>query len=165
MARPRTNRYRTRLWIVIAVISGLTCVPLTARAQGLGQFFGAWSGKGRIVFKAGQAESIKCNAYSRGENNDLSLVIRCASTSYKIEIRSKLQKDGEKLSGTWEERTYNATGTATGRMSPGALSLSISGGGFTGRMNVSYTQSRQTIRITTDGIDMKSVDIDLARSG
>lgn len=165
MARPQTIRTYASLWLVVAALSGLACFPPSALGQGLGRLLGAWTGKGRVVFKAGKAESIKCNAYNRGENNELSLVIRCASTSYKIEIRSKLQRDGEKLSGNWEERTYNATGTATGRMTDSALSLSISGGGFTGKMNVSYTQTSQTIRITTDGIDMKSVDIDLARSG
>ena len=165
MALPRLGRHRVCLWLFITAILGLAGFARTTLSQDLSRLLGTWSGKGKIVFKADKAESIKCNAYNRGEGSELRPVIRCASPSYKIEIRSKLQKVGNKLSGIWEERTYNATGTATGRITSSTLSVAISGGGFRGEMDVSYTWSRQTVRITTEGFDMKSVDISLLRSG
>ena len=94
----------------------------------------------------------------------LALVVRCASTSYKVEIRSKLQIQGSTLNGQWEERTYNSAGEATGRFGNGSLSLAIKGGGFTGTMQASYSQNSLSIAITTSGIDLKTVNITLIRS-
>lgn len=136
-----------------------------AQSQQMSDLIGAFSGRGSIVFVGNKTERIKCNAYNTGGGDELRLVIRCASTSYKIEIRSKLNRTGSQLRGTWEERTYNAEGQATGRIADGNLSLSVSGGGFQGRMSVSYSRGNQRVRISTEGIDMRSVDINFARNG
>ena len=151
-------------WFAILVV-GQAVLPSSSDAQDIGGLLGSWAGRGKIVLKAGNKENIKCNAYNTGGGNELKLVVRCASTSYKIEIRSKLEKQGAALTGQWEERTYSATGTAKGTISASSVQLEISGGGFQGRMSVAYTKSHQTIKITTEGIDLKSVDIELARSG
>jgi hypothetical protein len=108
-------------------------------------------------------ERIKCNAYYTGGGAELGLAIRCASESYKIEIRSKLSYSGGRLSGNWEERTFNAQGNATGTAIPNKITLSISGG-VSGTMVVSYSKSRQNVSISTQGVALKSVSIALGRS-
>ena len=65
------------------------------------------------------------------------MAIRCQSESSNVEIRSKLSQSGGRITGTWEERTYNAQGNASGQASNGKISLAISGG-VTGTMLVSY---------------------------
>ena len=150
-------------WLAFLAI-GHAAVPSLAQAQNVQSLLGTWSGRGKVTLKAGNRESIKCNAYNKRDGNELSLVVRCASPSYKIEIRSKLIKRGAVLTGHWEERTYNATGTASGMISAKSVELGISGGGFRGRMDVAYTRSHQTIKITTEGIDLKSVEINLVRT-
>ena len=81
----------------------------------------------------------------------------------KIEFRSKLSQSGGHINGTWEERTYNAEGTASGQAASGNINLAISGG-VTGSMLVSFGASRQSVSISTQGIALKGVSIDLTRN-
>ena len=148
--------------LACAVAAILNMAP-PALGQSIDPLLGSWSGQGKVTFKGAITESVKCKAYNTSKDGELRLVIRCASASYRIEMRSKLKKQGSSLSGRWEERTYNATGEATGRIGDGSLTLAISGGGFTGQMNVSYDVSTMTVSISAKGIHMQSVRIRFAR--
>jgi hypothetical protein len=111
---------------------------------------GTWSGVGKIIFEGGRSERIKCNAYYTGGGAELRLAIRCASAGYNIKIRSVLRREGDKLSGTWEERTYNASGEVKGRLVAHRISLSISGGGLSGSMSIAFWRFA-SIRRDLDG--------------
>jgi hypothetical protein len=124
---------------------------------------GSWRGSGQIYLTDGRAERLKCNAYYTGGGSQLGMAIRCQSESSNVEIRSKLSQSGSRITGTWEERTFNAQGNASGQATGDRISLQISGG-VTGTMSVSYTSSRQSVAISTQGIALKSVKIDLTRS-
>ncbi len=124
---------------------------------------GSWRGSGQIQLSDGRTERLKCNAYYTGGGSQLGMAIRCQSESSNVEIRSKLSQSGGRISGTWEERTFNAAGTASGQATGDRISLQISGG-VTGTMQVSYSGSRQSVAISTQGIALKSVTIDLTRS-
>ena len=67
------------------------------------------------------------------------------------------------MTGSWEERTFNAAGNVTGQASVGKINLSIVGGGFSGSMSVGTTGSQQSVVIQTDGIGLQSVNISLSR--
>jgi hypothetical protein len=124
---------------------------------------GSWGGTGEYLLQDGKKERVKCNAYYTGGGSQLGMVIRCASEDNKIEIRSKLSKDGSRITGSWEERTYNASGNASGSASGDRISLQITGG-VSGTMQVSCTKSRQSVAISTQGAALKSVSITLGRS-
>jgi len=124
---------------------------------------GSWRGSGQIVLSDGKAERLKCNAYYTGGGSQLGMAIRCQSENSNVDIRSKLSQSGGRISGTWEERTFNAEGSASGQATSDKISLQISGG-VTGTMQVSYSGSRQSVAIATQGIALKSVTIDLSRS-
>jgi hypothetical protein len=124
---------------------------------------GSWGGSGEYELSDGKTERVKCNAYYTGGGTQLGMVIRCASEGSKIEIRSKLSNSGGRITGSWEERTYNAEGSATGEATGDKISLQISGG-VSGTMLVSYTPSRQSVSISTQGTALKSVNITLGRS-
>ena len=96
---------------------------------------------------SGPSES-KCNAYYTGGGSRLGVAIRCQSEISNIEFRSKLSESGGRITGTWEERTYNAEGTASGQATNGNINLTISGG-VTGSMLVSFGASRQSVSIST----------------
>jgi hypothetical protein len=125
---------------------------------------GSWSGSGQIRYDDGSAEGIRCTAYYTGEGAQLRLAIRCESSSNKVEIRGQLTAQGETLTGTWEERTFNAAGEAKGRVSDGKMSLAVIGGGFKGAMSVSISSGKQAVNIYTEGIKMKSVSMTLGKS-
>jgi hypothetical protein len=124
---------------------------------------GSWRGSGQIELDQGRKERLKCNAYYTGGGSQLRMAILCQSESSNVQIRSALSESGGRISGTWEERTFNASGSASGQVSAGKISIAVSGG-VTGTMLVSYTSSRQSVAITTQGVALKSVNIDLTRS-
>jgi hypothetical protein len=138
-------------------------VEQASAANAFDILLGSWRGSGQIQLSDGRAERLKCNAYYTGGGSQLGMAIRCQSESSNVEIRSKLSQSGSRITGTWEERTFNAEGTASGQASGDRISLQISGG-VTGTMNVSYSSSRQSVAISTQGIALKSVKIDLTRS-
>ena len=163
-ATPRTPAPRL---LAALALTAFMLVPwphtLAAAGNPFDILLGSWRGSGQIVLSDGKAERLKCNAYYTGGGSQLGMAIRCQSESSNVEIRSKLSQSGGRITGTWEERTFNATGTAAGQASGDRISLQISGG-VTGTMSVSYSGSRQSVAISTQGIALKSVKIDLSRS-
>jgi hypothetical protein len=79
-------------------------------------------------------------------------------------LRAKLASDGSRVSGSWEERTFNASGTVTGQASPTQIKLTINGGGFSGSMAVTTTGNSQVITVSTDGVALKGVSVKLQRN-
>ena len=154
------------LGLLAALALTIALAPWPSSRAAAGPFdtlLGSWRGSGQIVLKDGRRERLTCNAYYTGGGSQLGMAIRCQSDSSSVEIRSKLSLSGGRISGTWEERTFNASGTASGSASSNTISLQISGG-VSGTMQVSYSGSRQSVAITTQNIALKSVTISLSRS-
>ncbi|MEZ5817103.1 MAG: hypothetical protein R3D44_08485 [Hyphomicrobiaceae bacterium] len=135
----------------------------TAAPEVASTLSGSWGGSGRIYYTDNSSENISCSAYYTSSGNDLRMAIQCRSDRNPIHIRSTLRIDGRRASGEWEERTFNASGRATGTVSPGNISLQVSGGGFNGSMTVSYSKSSHTVTISTQGIAMKSATMRFSR--
>ncbi len=123
---------------------------------------GSWGGSGTYKLQDGTSEKLKCDAYYTGTGSQLGIAVRCSGATNKIEMRSKLSANGTSLSGNWEERTYNAGGTVTGKLSDTKLALAITGG-VAGSMTITYDQSKQNVAIATEGIPLKSVIVSLSR--
>jgi hypothetical protein len=161
---------RSRYLLLLAAVA-LTAVFTFAPPSGLeaadpsvfDTLLGSWRGGGQLQLSEGRTERLKCNAYYTGGGSQLGLAILCQGESSNIHIRSKLSQSGGRITGTWEERTFNAEGNASGQATGDKISLQISGG-VTGTMLVSYSRSRQSVVISTQGIALKSVSIDLTRS-
>jgi hypothetical protein len=124
---------------------------------------GSWRGDGTMSFESGKTESISCNGYYKGAGN-FSVVIRCKGTTSDFELRSKLESNGEKVSGSWEERTYNAAGDASGTASAGKLNVQFSGS-LTGSLEMSFSSSSQSVSISvgTKGAGIKGLRVSLDR--
>lgn len=158
---------RAQVWASSSMM-WLAMVAAMASAQadpGLGNLVGSWSGSGRLHYTDGSSEGIRCTAYYTLQSNAFSLAIQCRSEKNPIHIRSKLNVSGNRLAGDWEERTFNAAGTATGTVSGDQIQLNVGGGGFTGSMAVSIGGSTQRVRIATQGIAMSRATIDLRKTG
>jgi hypothetical protein len=134
-----------------------------AADAGLDVLAGTWHGGGTMSFESGETESISCNGYYKGAGN-LSVVIRCKGTSSNFELRSKLESNGEKVSGSWEERTYNAVGDVSGTASAGKLTVQFSGS-LTGSLEMSFSSSSQSVSVSVDtkGAGIKGVRVSLNR--
>lgn len=148
----------------LVLLASLACAP--ARAAGdsvVSALAGSWGGSGRISYTDGSSEAIRCTAYYTGGGNALNMVIQCKSDKNPIHIRSKLQIDGSHASGEWEERTFNASGSVSGSVSSGSMSLNISGGGFNGSMSVSFSKTSHSVNVTTKGIAMSRATMSFSR--
>lgn len=160
-----TPKLRSRGIAAVALAAAGSCL-ITAGAVGASPFDrlgGSWSGSGSATFEGGQKERLSCNGYYRNEGGaKLSLALRCASPSSKFEVRGDLSYSGGKVSGSWEERTYNAGGSASGSASESGVNLSFSGSA-TGSMRVSVSGSSQSVSINYQGIALKSVTMTLSK--
>jgi hypothetical protein len=154
------------LLLATAALVGLALItpskPVQANPSPFDTLLGSWRGSGRIMLDSGP-ERLRCNAYYTGGGSQLGMAIRCKSDSSSVEIRSKLSLSGSRLTGNWEERTFNAQGTATGTARPGRLAIRVTGS-VTGSMIVNYSRTSQSVSIATQGIALKSVSINLTRS-
>src|SRR5690242_15320816 len=92
---------RRKFLALAALLGGLVLAGQTAGAGAEGPFprlAGSWSGNGKVVLDQGKSEQISCRAYytAKSAGADLALAIRCASSSYKIEMRATLsQQNGQ----------------------------------------------------------------------
>ena len=141
---------------------GLSTNPAAADAS-LDILAGSWRGDGTMSFESGETENISCNGYYKGTGT-LSVVIRCKGTSSNFELRSKLEANGDKVSGSWEERTYNATGDVSGAASAGKLNVQFSGS-LTGSLEMAFSSSSQSVSVSvgTKGAGIKGVRVSLSR--
>ena len=152
-----------RQFLAIAIVALMATAALAASS--FDALLGVWSGSGQIKYHDGRSEPVRCSAYYTGGGDRLRLAIRCRSTSNDIEIRGQLTARGDNIIGTWEERTFNVSGEASGRVAANRITLAVTGGGFSGWMSVSLGGSRQVVAISAEGIPMTSVSISMIRGG
>ena len=113
---------------------------------------GWWGGEGRLRFKDGKQEQVKCRAtYFVGDSgNDLKQTIRCASGSGKIEVTSNVKHDAGKLTGEWTETVYNVTGELAGEVTPRGYRVTVkgtSGSTLSANMDIMVRDKKQIVEI------------------
>lgn len=126
---------------------------------------GTWRGEGRVQLATGQSEALNCKAYftTKEAGAGLGIALACASASNKIDLRAALQQQGAAITGTWEERSFNSTGTVAGSFDDDRIELVIEGT-ITATMSITLEGKSQLISISTDGKGFKAVDLELERS-
>lgn len=159
---------RIKTAVAVALAAAAVSVTPTVSAKDVGPFAafaGSWSGSGQVRFQGGRSERIACRAYytPRDGGSSMSLALRCASKDNKIDLRSSLAVQSGRVTGSWEERTFNASGSLSGRASGGSMTLAISGGGLSGSMQVSTSGSSQSVSISTSGAGLAGVSISLSK--
>lgn len=161
--KPARSGLRRRLPCALAVPLAVVSLAVPAAAEpSFAPLLGSWGGSGTYRLQDGTSERLKCDAYYTGSGSQLGIAVRCSGQNNKIEMRSKLSASGSSLSGNWEERTYNASGNVTGKLTETNLSLAISGG-VAGSMKITYDRTKQNVAIATEGIPLKSVTVSLSR--
>jgi hypothetical protein len=147
------------------LVSSFAAVSIAQKSSPFAGLPGTWSGSGQIRLENGQSEPISCRAYysDRSSGAGIGIALTCASAANKIDLRASLTAQGNNLSGTWEERQFNASGALTGQASGNKLNMSINGGGLSGSMAVTTNGSSQSVQITTQGGTLRGVNIALSR--
>jgi hypothetical protein len=161
--KPPRPAHRRRIICALAASGALVGLATPALADPtFTPLLGSWGGSGTYKLQDGTSERLKCDAYYTGTGAQLGIAVRCAGQKNKIEMRSKLSSNAGALSGSWEERTYNANGDVTGKLTDQQLKLQIAGA-VSGSMTVTYDGSKQSVAIATEGIPLKSVTVSLSR--
>ncbi len=143
----------SKLFFLVSALACATIVSVVpARAADTAPFksvIGWWGGEGRLGFREGKNEMVKCRVtYLAGATDrEVSQNIRCASPSGKVEIKSTIIADGDKLSGTWAETVYNITGDLKGSISERGFRVEVSGGQLGAHMDVIVKDALQVIEI------------------
>ncbi len=154
----------------VALALGTTLVlcagPAISADAPLNTLNGTWGGEGSLQFDDGPAEKLTCLGYykSPSDGKNLSIAIRCHGDPDKLELRAKLDYESGKLSGAWEERTYNASGDVTGLATDKSLDLKFSGS-LDGKMSIAFSPTTQSVSVTISTADagLKGARISLNR--
>ena len=126
---------------------------------------GTWTGAGRITMKDGSSEPIKCRAnYKAGKGGEtLDQTLRCASDSYKFNVKSSVRADGNALSGQWTETTYNLNGSFTGTVTGNKIEGKVRGSGLMVGVALVSNGNQQQARFLSQGTEMREVRLSLAK--
>ncbi len=132
---------------------------LTAHGSGQAQdtspfarLAGNWSGSGKIDLANGASEPIKCRAAYDvlDQQNNLQLNIRCASESYKFDLRGSAKYSGGDITGTWSEATRNAAGTISGKASGDHFEVTAKGPSFRASLILITHGDKQSVIIQSE---------------
>jgi hypothetical protein len=136
-----------------------------ALASQIDDMNGYWSGTGSVVLSNGNTERVKCTVIYKISDGGTQIrqTMRCASADYKIDALAELRVKGDRVSGSWEEKTYSATGEVSGRFADNNFVLSIKGANFTAAMNMSLSDCKQNISISPQGLDVTRISIGLGK--
>jgi hypothetical protein len=154
---------------IFSVMTGAAMALILVTPHALATSFqdlaGTWRGDGRVQLLSGQSEALSCKAYftTKETGSGLGIALTCASASNKIDLRASLAQSGEVISGSWEERSFNSTGSVAGTFSGDRIDLKIDGT-IAATMSITLEGSSQLISIATDGQGFRSVDLELERS-
>ena len=153
----RSHSRRATAAAAMALVALAAVVPSAdAAPQSVGPFAsldGWWGGIGRLRFKDGKTEDVKCRAtyFIEGEGgNELNQTIRCASASGKIEVKSKVRHADGKLTGAWNEVMYNVNGVLEGEVTPRGYRVTVKGTegtALSANMDIIVKDKRQMVEI------------------
>jgi hypothetical protein len=127
---------------------------------------GPWSGSGTITMANGATERIRCKAsYAvNATGKAVQQTLRCASDSYRLQIRSNVISEGGSLSGSWAEATRGVSGNVSGRARGAEIFVNVAGAGFTARLDVQTQGDKQSVTLKPQGdTEVSAVSISLRK--
>lgn len=150
--------------VLLAGLITLAAAPASAApsVNPFEQLIGKWRGGGIMTMDDGSRERIACDADYSGNSLQLRLSIRCRSGERDIRMSARLSSNAGRLLGFWEEKYFKAAGSIAGKASDNRLDFTVSGN-VNGKMIVDYSRARQSVKISTQAVPLRSLDIDLRR--
>mgnify|MGYP001296137540 CR=1 FL=1 len=111
---------------------------------------GRWTGEGTLKPEGAPQEKFKCVAtyFPAKLGHEVKQNLRCQSHSYKFDIASLFEIDGEKVSGTWREKTYEFEGAIDGVVKKDRYDVRLSGDFFEADMVIEGTACQQMLTVT-----------------
>lgn len=153
-----------RLLMAAAVLFAGSVVYSASHAQS-GPFAGMagnWAGGGTVTLDDGSRERIRCRASYAPSGAAMTMVLTCASDSYKFQLSANVVDQGGAVSGSWSEASRAISGTLAGRGGGGNFEVVASTAGFNANISLRTAGNRQSIGIRADS-QFRAASIALAR--
>jgi hypothetical protein len=154
----------------LLAFSGLLCLlgmTVTA-APAAGPFDGLeglWGGNGTVTYASGAQERLRCRVqYVLAAGDSLSQALRCASDSYNFQINALYIHQNGSVTGVWDEKYLEISGTITGRAVAGKIAGNLHGPGFLADYEVNTSGNAQTVRIAAEGQEIAEVAVEVRKS-
>lgn len=109
---------------------------------------GAWRGAGTVKPIGGAEERISCRVNYNASTGHINQTISCAGTDWKFDAGADVSCDGDNVSGSWNEKVANNTGSVKGSITGDRLNIEVDGPNFQGRFNVKVAGPRHSLTIT-----------------
>jgi hypothetical protein len=157
-------------WAKRSVLAAIGLLALTGAAVPASGPFegleGLWGGSGTVTYACGTKERLRCRVqYTIAQNvNTLSQALRCASDSYNFQINALYIHSNGTITGNWDEKYLEVSGTITGRASAGLISGNLHGPGFLASVVVDTNGSSQTVHIAAEGQEIREVAVEVRKS-
>ncbi|MGB6428315.1 MAG: hypothetical protein WBF11_09435 [Methyloceanibacter sp.] len=148
---------RRSLPFAALILAASLAAPASIAAPGgnpFDQLKGYWRGGGTMTPTNGKAEKVSCRVTYNVAGSAISQNMRCAGTDYKISTSTKLTYKSGKISGSWNESTYDANGGVSGTAKGNTVHARITGDKFSGRMSINISGKGHSINIVQ--FDQKS---------
>jgi len=141
---------------VLPIVSLLLVAFMSVQAQsaedkGKGNPFdklkGDWTGGGMVTPAKGGTKKVTCKVTYNVAGSTTTQNMVCDGDDYQLEAKTKFKYNGGKISGSWNEVVYDATGNISGTAAGDTVHARISGDKFSGRMSIVVSDARHTINI------------------
>jgi hypothetical protein len=155
------------LLLLVAFVAGQAAsaaAPALPRGTGnpFDQLQGDWTGGGMVTPTRGDPEKVDCKVSYTAAGNTVTQALLCTGVDNRYDAKTKFKIKGYKISGSWLETTFDASGSINGSAIGHLVHARISGDKFSGRMSINVSDSGHTINIVQ--LDNKSGAYHLAAS-
>ena len=135
--------------------------------KGLTSIAGSWSGSGLLHLEGGRREQMTCrvSAHVSGGGMTGQQTLRCSSPRHNVNLTSSMQVSGESVSGSWHESNRGKSGSLSGRIRGGTISLGLTGVGFSASLSMNVTGCRQSITVRMTSSEVQTVNLQLSKGG
>ncbi|MGD0720974.1 MAG: hypothetical protein ABR970_07990 [Roseiarcus sp.] len=162
------SKLNSSVLFVLALLGAGLSTPAIDRAQAqtpspFSGLEGKWSGDGSIALTNGTTERLRCDAtYAvSGGGDNLDQTLRCASDSYKFDLRISLVDKAGAILGNWNELGKDVQGGISGRNSKGLIQVTVRGQNLNAAVTVATHGTEQSVEIRAQSGDLSQVKITL----
>ena len=164
------SKLKSSVPFVLVLLGGSLFMPEAGDAEApasmpFAGLAGKWSGDGSIALTNGATERLRCDAdyVVSGGGDNLDSTLRCASDSYKFDLRISLVDNAGAVLGNWNEVSKNVQGGISGRDSRGLIQVNVRGQTFAATVTVATGGTEQSVKIHAQSGDLSQVRITLHR--
>lgn len=148
---PRVSALAVAYLIPCSIVAPATAAAPdgSTAAQPLTYLSGRWAGEANVVPASGPSEAFKCVVVYRQLEDGASLkqTLRCSSGDYKLEAATHLRIDGDRVSGSWEDKINAMSGEVSGVLTKTGFEIQLSGRWFAAGMTVTGDSCAQLVRL------------------